>query len=526
MTPLSAMQQIFKRRQVPELPQPRADYDIATRGPHRRPRRGVGGVGTSGDYHFRNESSWLYTIEYARDLDRNDCVAGMCIDRLIDAVLQDTGMRPDPDTGDENADQRLKQYWKDFAEDEDLCDSAGEMTFAEMERAVLRATLVDGDIMAIATDTGAIELMEAHRCRTPRDGKNVSLGIEFDRQRRRQRYNFTREDMGIAQSLRKNAEMAVVDARDSLGHRQVFHVFNPDRTSQTRGISVFRRTADMLGMHDDIQFANLVRQQIASCFAVIRSKKTPGPLSGAQYGEQTTTSTSTHSRTTENISPGMEISSEPGESIEGFSPNIPNPQFFEHAQLILKIVAANLGLPLHAVLLDASQTNFSGWRGAHDQAKNGYKRIQRWLVGRFHRRVYQWKVRQWLQTDSELRTWSEQSDVRILRHRWQRPSWAYIQPLQDAAAHIAQTRGGLTTMRQVHAEQGKDFDEVTREATRDNAAWYRLARDVARQINAEATEDSERVSWREMLALPLHEGLTLSMALNTPDGNTTEEGTE
>jgi len=522
----------MSRTQTPPiLHGPRANYDIANQGGRfRRKRKGVAGVGTSGDYHFQNERDWLYSIEYARDLDRNDSIAGMAITRLLDSCLQDQGIRPDPCTGDENANAFLKDQWNEWADDEELCDLAGEMTFHEQERTVLRAALVDGDMLVLPNEDGAMELMEAHRCRTPSNtSKNVVYGVQLDEHRRRLSYLFTKEELDPRRALRRVGDTTPIAARDTNGNRQVFHVLDPDRVSQTRGVSCFRRVADPLGMHDDIQFANLVRQQIASCFAIIRSRQKAGPLAGgSQYGgQQTVTPDGTsYSRTEENIAPGMEIVTAPGETIEGFSPDVPNPQYFEHVMLILKIAAANLGIPLHALLLDASQTNFSGWRGAHDQAREGYRRIQKWLIRRYHRRVWRWKVQGWLAQYPQLRTWASQQGVKIFKTKWKRPSWEYVEPLKDATADIAKVRGGITTQRRVHARRGDDFDELTLENVTDNGKLYRLCREEARRINAEAEEDHERVTWREMLALPLHEGLQINLTAAENFGDEPDKPTE
>lgn len=158
----------------------RQDYEIANQGGRfRRPRKGVTGVGTTGDYHLNSETKWLYAIEYANDLDRNDCFAGMCVDRLIDNVLHDTGLQPDPDSGDENADMMLKRLWNEWASDENACDMAAEMTFSQIERVVLRGCFVSGDIIPIGNESGALEIMEAQRLRTPTNSKkNIVFGIE------------------------------------------------------------------------------------------------------------------------------------------------------------------------------------------------------------------------------------------------------------------------------------------------------------------------------------------------------------
>ena len=48
----------------------------------------------------------------------------------------------------------------------------------------------------------------------------------------------------------------------------------------------------------------------------------------------------------------------------------------------LGILAVNLDLPLCVFLLDASETNYSGFRGAIDQARQRWREIQSWMMGR------------------------------------------------------------------------------------------------------------------------------------------------
>jgi lambda family phage portal protein len=502
----------------------RTDYDIAKRHSRfRRQRDGVSTVATTGDYHYRSEADFLYSIELGRDLDRNDPVAGMILDRLIDNILDERGMSPDPDTGDENLDMAIKRRWDKWAQHEDECDLAGEMTFDQMERMVLRSAFVDGDIFALPNVSGAIELLEAHRCRTPRNTtRNVVHGVLLDESRKRLEYWFTKDEIDPLRAFAKVSDTVAVPARNADGIKQVFHVYDPNRVSQTRGVSVFRRNADMLGMHDDIEFANLVRQQVASCFVMIETDDNEVGSALQQIGGQQSEKDGTDSganskpadRTVEGIAPGMRYSPGAGKKVEGFTPDIPGPQFFEHVMLVLKIVSANLNLPVFAVLLDASETNFSGWRGAMDQARNAFRRIQNWLIDKFHRKVYEWKIRQWLAEDPEIRAWADQDGVDVFRHTWKRPRWEYIQPVQDVAADVSKVSSLISSLRQVHARRGDDFDEVIPEIIADNKDIIRQAIEAARDLNQSAEDDTERITWREMLAIPMPEG---SLALLTAE---------
>ena len=78
--------------------------------------------------------------------------------------------------------------------------------------------------------------------------------------------------------------------------------------------------------------------------------------------------------------------------------------------MLLGILAVNLDLPLCVFLLDASETNYSGFRARFDQARQRWREIQSWMMGSFHGPVYEWKVRQWAVTDSALRKAVERAD--------------------------------------------------------------------------------------------------------------------
>jgi capsid protein len=257
---------------------------------------------------------------------------------------------------------------------------------------------------------------------------------------------------------------------------------------------------DAIGMHGDIQFAKLVQQQIVSCFAVFRERAlaTLGGDPGA-IGERST-ETLTDNATTrviEGIAPGMMITGAPGERLTGFSPNVPNAEFFEHAKLILTIIAINLGLPVHVLLLDPSQTNFSGWRGAIDQARMGFQDIQQWMIQLFYQPVYRWKVRQWIATDETIRRYSQYASVDIFRAKWNPPYWPYIEPEKDAKADALIVEKGLNSRRAVLARRGLDVDDIDRARIEDQITLMTTALDAANKLNAKYPDAG--ITWRDIL---------------------------
>lgn len=488
------------------------DYNAARPNRFRRQRTGVLSTGSSADWHLRVEQHAWAIMEQARAMDRDDVVAGQILDKAVNHTLQD-GLKLDPQTGDDELNDDLESRFAEWAGDPDQCDITGENSFNKLAELVLRSALLDGDVIALATKGGHLQLVEAHRLRTPRNTKkNVVNGILLDDNRRRLEYWLTKDDISPNVALNLVSDVVQYPARDAAGNKQVFHVFKQKRISQTRGVSAFAPAFDCLGMFEDINFAKLVQQQVVSCFAIFREREidsladAPAPL-GESYSE---TLTDGSQRTIQGIAPGMEIRGAPGEKISGFSPAVPNQEFFQHVKLILTLIGNNIGLPLVMVMMDASETNFSGYRAAVEDARKGFRRNQRWMAEQFHQNVYAWKLRQWMAEDSTLRNKESKLGRKFYAHRWNSPTWQYIEPLKDAQADLLRVRNALISPRRMHAENGCEWDDIAEEIVADNVMAIGLARKAAQVLNAQFP-DEDPVHWREVISLPTPDGMNIKL---------------
>lgn len=508
----------------------RNDYSATRPSKFRRDRPGLPAMGASADYHLRNGATWLKALEYARDLDRNDTIIGPMLDRAADSTIQD-GIDPDPQTGDPKLDADLLARWWDWSESAEECDLAGEMSFDMLEWHLFRqGFLVDGDAVVLLTDKGKLQVVEAHRIRTPSNTKqNVVNGVLLDDRRRRLEYWITVDDINPNQPLKNVRDVNQIPVRDAKGNRQVSHIYHPKRVSQTRGVSALWPMLDAAGMFEDINFAAMIKQQISACFAIFHEQAFDISASGdTPIGERTSELLpGGGSRTLESIVPGMRIIGKPGEKLQGFSPNVPGTEFVPHMRLILTQLSINLGLPLCVAMLDASETNFSGFRGAVDQARLGFRRNQRALRDRFHRPVYLWKVRDWILQDPALERAARRKKIDIFSHDWKFPSWPYIDPYKDANADTVRLKGGLISPRRQQAERGLDWRATCGESVEDHALAIRLAKKTAQEINSEFPEDPDPCRWRDLVNLPTSEGVSLKLTEGgSPDSATDSNPTK
>lgn len=473
--------------------------------------------GSGEDYHYSSEADYFRIIEIARDLDRNDMVVGQGISRGVNNVIQ-TGFALDPKTGNPGADVLIKDLWDAYATDARSVDFEREKTFHDLERLLLRSVIVDGDIIVLPIAEGSLQVVEAHRLRTPRritgDQQNMTVhGVRLDGARRRVKYYICRDD----QPLNAYPSLTEVDERDpfdAAGNRILHHLYYPKRMTQTRGVSRLAPVTDAAAMHADIQFAKLVQQQSVSVWAFLRKRQMgfelPPGTRETGWRDEADPCREGQTRPIRNISAGMMYTTYPGEDVQGFSPNVPNPTFFDHARQVMEIIAINLDLPLILFLLDASETNFSGWRGAFDQSKVAFRVFQKWFSNVFHRQVFNWKMRQWSTAGTtetnQLLVRLRERGVNVFAHEWVLPAWPYIEPLKESTADLIDLKTGTTSPRRVQGKRSRDWDDISSEIVDDWGLLAVKAIEKCQQIKKQFPDEEAPPKWRELAPMPLAEG--------------------
>jgi hypothetical protein len=258
-------------------------------------------------------------------------------------------------------------------------------------------------------------------------------------------------------------------------------------------------------MMEDINFSAVVRQQVANVFALIRERdasfKIPNKTPLGIVSQEPVPMAGGGIQQLQGVMPGMEIAGAVGEKLKFDGANVPSDQFFSHIRLMIQQVGCNLGLPLILMLMDASETNFSGWRGAFDQAKLGFQHNQRWHRNRLCRPTYIWKVRQFIAKDRAIRKAFEKIGNDIFRHRWNMPSWPYVNPLQDTQADALAVEKRLTSPRRMAAKHNIEFIDLTDEVIEDNE--YSIMKAIAA---------SQRVQKKTGQPVDFHEFLFINNA--------------
>ena len=466
----------------------RSDYAMAKRkGIHKRNVVGVPSLGANPDYHYRHDGDHLWMSEMAWELYRNNMVIGSIVDRAIDNRLQG-GFTYDPNTGDKKLDTDIKSWLAEICNDPREVDVNGELTFSEVEETIERAVTVPGDIIVLPVDDGTVELVEGHRLRSPsRPIREKPVhGIEYvpGTFRRSAYWILKNSNNPYTQSIVKS-DLTPYLAWNDDGERNVWHVRNTKRTNQSRGITALAPIFDVAGYHDDCQFLKMVQQRAASLFVFVEQLSSDFDLSllesttlGTDVSEERKRRAEEYKHNEQQfreVSAGSKLTSRPGAKIEPWSSNIPNNEFFAHAKMLLSFIGINLGMPLVMAMMDASETNFSGYRGAVDQARLSFRRQQQRLISQFHNNWIRFKILKRAETDPAFARQVNKSGsakIQIFRGRWRPPSWPYIEPTKDATSELIRSANTLTSPRRAKAERGEDVDEIYAETIEDRANGY------------------------------------------------------
>jgi capsid protein len=509
----------------------RSEYSLYQPSRFRRTRIGVSPIGAGADWHVRVEGRYFYGMEYVRDMHRNDVMVLRTTECAVEQQVQN-GFTLDVRTGDDKLNEDYRDDFLQWAQDPDLCDISGEMAFADYEQACYRGMLVDGDDFVSGLEDGRLQFKEGHLCRTPTwTKKNVALGVQMDDFRRREGFYFIPQPVDPWKRTLTLSEMKFESARDEEGFRQVFQVYHAKRVTLTRGMTAYHPIVDVATMFEDTNFALLVKQQMAACLGIFFEQTSPeGGAYNPQLGErsqQVTPSRTLNEIINETIAPGQKTALPFGVKPHVVNPNIPSTETMGHMRFLLQMIGLNLGLPLVLVLLDASETNFSGWRGALDAAHVGFRTNQRQFVRRFHRPLYRWRLHwRMLQDDDmgrNLRSAYKRLGEKLFQHHWGTPNWPYVQPLDDAKADAFQLQNLLSSPRRILANKGMDIGDVIKETIEDNGKAILAAKAMAAQINQQHPDDPDRISWRDILNRDIYRGGQL---LESMEAKQTEGGSK
>lgn len=496
----------------------RSDYDAAS--PSRFRKRLTGLYGT-GDAHYATERKYFEVVEYCRAAERNDPLIRPALGMVVNQIVQG-GFGYEPKTGDDTLDDEIREWHQEWAGDASAVDLAGQHSFASTEKMVLRSVIRDGDIIVLPTEEGMLQFCECERMKSPaRTQRNMVHGVEMNEYRRPVRYWLTKGRVDPLDRIERISDLQSYPAYDEEGYPQVFHVYEPDRVTQARGVSAFIAAQIKLGVADDIDFALLVKEQIAACLAATIESKDGSYSDDTRMGQRSTLQgAGGEEQIFEELKPGIVKRMPPGKTLKYHSPQVPSAETMQHLARTIQVIGLQVGLPLVMMLLDASETNFSGFRGAVDTARSMWREWQRGLARRYHSPLATWRLR-WAMGRGDawgrgLKRQADKLGLAFFRHEWHYPSWKHIQPREDATARALRLSTAQISPRRSCAEDSLEWPKVAMEIVQDNELLIGHAIEAATRLNQKA--GAPVVHWRDLTNRDLYAGGSVTDSVDVANG--------
>lgn len=369
---------------------------------------------------------------------------------------------------DEDLNAEVETKWADWCEAEN-CDVEGKLDFWEIERALIGATFEDGEcfVRMITQRFGpskiplALEIFEADMLDDELNvrlegGNEIRMGVEYNVWRRPTAYWFLEANPG------DTSFPTSVTARAKKHRRipadEILHIMLPDRLKQTRAVpwtvSAMIRLRHMGGFEESEIIA---ARAGASLMGFITTPE--GELKGdaKEDGDNVT-----------EFEPGVFKKLNPGEDVTVPDNHRPDGSFGPFMQAMLRGVAAGIGVSYETLSKDFTNTSYSSARTSLLSERDRYKVLQKWIIGRFHRRV----MRKWLDMadlSGELKLPNYALNPAVYRQaiKWLPRGWAWVDPTKEVEAYKEAVRGGFTTVTKVVAQEGEDFDELVTQRARE-----------------------------------------------------------
>jgi len=410
----------------------------------------------------------------SRDLARNSAMAGRALTVLTSAMVGD-GIRPQPQTGDAGLDDALLRLWTTWGLDVDVdgrCDAYGLQSLA------VRSWLESGEVLlrrrwrrpedglAVPVQVQVLEpdlLADVAWGASSAADSRIQYGIELDAIGRRTAYRMFRRHPGEAWSIGEAAlETVMVPATE------VSHVYHVTRPGQLRGVPWLAQVMLDLRDLDDLEHAEIVRQKLQSCLAMIR--ETPS-LDPTGLGSDDDVEQDEDGAYLETLRPGMIAKLPPGEQVKFLSPQQFG-GFREAAQHYQRVVAVGSQVPYELLTGDLSQVNYASIRAGDLEFRRLVSVLCRQVViPHACAPLWRWMV-EGAMLSGAIPMLRGAELAAALSPRWHPPRWIAIDREGEIKADVLEIQAGLRTHAAAAAERGDDWRGLLTQlaAERDEAA--------------------------------------------------------
>ena len=451
VNPKGAVDRLVARQKIKNF-----EYDAVK---YSRQRKGPSSLAGAEDY--RSNYDRVELMKRARDLAEN---VGL-IRSILMKFASHTAANISYQARTENpvVNSEVEAYWAEWW---DKCDITTRHTGSTMMQVAMMSMLRDGDFLfVLVRDSDGnlkIQGIEGDRLGDPYKvytSSELIGGIHIDQ----------RTGSPTAYDIYSRSIGDMYSFQTTIPSSQAFHLFDPLRIDQYRGISAFHTAInDATDIYDIVNFEKMAAKYASSQAGIIkRNNNNASDLSSLTNDQDINGSIIK----LEAIESGKISYLEPGEDIvfpDG--PSRPSGAFAEFHKILLRNICLGLGIP-YSFAVDPSAMSGPTARLEMQQAGRTFRRYQKLLDDKVLRPIKNIVI-----ADGVARGLIEENvGSRTTRGIFNFGANVSIDLGRESASAISEFKTGLRTAADIYAERGQDFES----AMRQRAIEAKLIKDLA-----------------------------------------------
>lgn len=358
------------------------------------------------------------------------------------------------------------------------CEISGKFSWRGLQRHVIETIARDGEAFIRILDQAPNRWGFALQVVDPEavdidfsgeyQGREIRMGVEIDGYRRPVAY-WLREEPRLNTSSYRNGTRFRVPADEML------HCFLPEFSWQTRGVPWMAVSAARLHMMQATEEAEVTAARASSAkFAGYEANEwAPQPETPVGAGQQLVDASgnpiasSDPGRFSQDVAPGSMEVVPYGYSLKYFDPQHPNAQMPEFLKWNLRSLSTGLGVSYPTLGSDPNGVNYTTLRFFLGVERDHWMEGQDWFQDELPDPIR----RRWTDNQIALGTVPYRPGRADQLHavKWQPRRWEGPDPAKQADADATELTNGTTTLTEIHARKGRDFDDALAERMQELA---------------------------------------------------------
>lgn len=443
--------------------------------------------------------------ERSRELYRSDSIGGL-VDANVDHVIGSgftMQSRPMLVAGitEERSQAVSNELEEVFSRWASRCDTTLRRNLWQLSRLAYRHLEVDGEAFTRKMAGGdrsekviplSLQVIDPVRVETPpNEAANplIRMGVE---------YNESGQVVFYHVRTTNPYDTKQIDFKyEKVPASEMIHVFEPFFAGQSRGYPGFTRVLNRLKDAKDLDEASLIAAQIEACFSVfVKSTGSGEGLSAIERARLAATG-SDGGKQLEEISPGRIQYLNPNEDVLFAQPSRPGNSVGPLQELNHRRIASGLNEPYEMLMKDWRGISFAGGRIVLNAKRLSVRGKQKLFGDSWFVPIWEEFVRQAVATGATSLTASEYQRA---PWAWNRvdavpPAWSYsITPSEEVRAKNDKVQTNQSTLQEVCAEDGKDWQDVLKQRKRERDMERQFGLLDPEQLTAETASTATEVN--------------------------------